>query len=232
MIFSDLFFLFAFLPAFFLCYLLAAVGDKELFSSRVSALDPSQMACRNVLKNAVLVVFSLIFYAWGEPVYVFLMLFSSLINYISGLNIAGRMQSRRKTALVVGISLNLLMLGIFKYLGFFAGILSDLGMNIKVPNIALPIGISFYTFQSISYLVDVYRNESPVQRRYPDLLLYISMFPQLVAGPIVRYGTVANEIANRRVNSRDIADGSYRFLIGLGKKVILANQLSEISDIF
>lgn len=232
MIFSDLFFLFAFLPAFFLCYLLAAVGDKELFSSRVSALDPSQMACRNVLKNAVLVVFSLIFYAWGEPVYVFLMLFSSLINYISGLNIAGRMQSRRKTALVVGISLNLLMLGIFKYLGFFAGILSDLGMNIKVPNIALPIGISFYTFQSISYLVDVYRNESPVQRRYPDLLLYISMFPQLVAGPIVRYGTVANEIANRRVNSRDIADGSYRFLIGLGKKVILANQLSEISDQF
>lgn len=142
------------------------------------------------------------------------------------------MQSRRKTALVVGISLNLLMLGIFKYLGFFAGILSDLGMNIKVPNIALPIGISFYTFQSISYLVDVYRNESPVQRRYPDLLLYISMFPQLVAGPIVRYGTVANEIANRRVNSRDIADGSYRFLIGLGKKVILANQLSEISDQF
>ena len=232
MIFSDLFFLFAFLPAFFLCYLLAAVGDKELFSSRVSALDPSQMACRNVLKNAVLVVFSLIFYAWGEPVYVFLMLFSSLINYISGLNIAGRMQSRRKTALVVGISLNLLMLGIFKYLGFFAGILSDLGMNIKVPNIALPIGISFYTFQSISYLVDVYRNESPVQRRYPDLLLYISMFPQLVAGPIVRYGTVANEIANRRVNSRDIADGSYRFLIGLGNKVILANQLSENSDQF
>ena len=112
MIFSDLFFLFAFLPAFFLCYLLAAVGDKELFSSRVSALDPSQMACRNVLKNAVLVVFSLIFYAWGEPVYVFLMLFSSLINYISGLNIAGRMQSRRKTALVVGISLNLSLIHI------------------------------------------------------------------------------------------------------------------------
>ena len=113
---------------------MAAVGDKELFSSRVSALDPSQMACRNVLKNAVLVVFSLIFYAWGEPVYVFLMLFSSLINYISGLNIAGRMQSRRKTALVVGISLNLLMLGIFKYLGFFAAIRRILVARRRVRN--------------------------------------------------------------------------------------------------
>ena len=101
-----------------------------------------------------------------------------------------------------------------------------------MPEIALPIGISFYTFQSISYLVDVYRRESRAQKRFWDLLLYISMFPQLIAGPIVRYGTIAREINHRKVSWADVADGSFRFLVGLGKKVILANQLSEVSDQF
>lgn len=210
---------------------MAALADKNILSRKVVNAETAALPSTNVVKNAVLVVFSLIFYAWGEPVYVFLMLVSSLVNYLSGLSIAGR-QTGRKTALVVGITLNLLMLGIFKYLGFFAEILAGLGMSVAVPKIALPIGISFYTFQSISYLVDVYRNESPVQRRYPDLLLYISMFPQLVAGPIVRYGTVAKEISTRRADSADIAYGAYRFLIGLCKKVVFANQLSEISDQF
>lgn len=227
MIFSDLFFLFAFLPAFFICYLLASVVDNRYFAQSTAGSGNS-----NVVKNSVLVAFSLLFYAWGEPVYVFLMIVSSLINYIAGLSIAGSSLSRKKTALVIGISLNLLILGIFKYLGFFAETLSCIGLTFSVPKIALPIGISFYTFQSISYLVDVYRNESPVQRRYPYLLLYISMFPQLVAGPIVRYGTVADEINTRRVGMSDVSEGAYRFLIGLGKKVILANQLSEISDQF
>ncbi len=234
MIFSDLFFLYAFLPAFFICYLLAAVADRRWLAARSESIadgDALPTQGRNTVKNAVLVVFSLVFYAWGEPVYVFLMLLSSLLNYAAGLFIDRRSEHRGR-ALALGIGCNLLILGIFKYLGFFASILADCGLSLSVPTIALPIGISFYTFQSISYLVDVYRRESPVQRRYADLLLYISMFPQLVAGPIVRYGTVAEEIGQRHVSGHDLADGVYRFLIGLGKKVILANQLSEISDQF
>jgi alginate O-acetyltransferase complex protein AlgI len=134
--------------------------------------------------------------------------------------------------LVVGLVVNISILGTFKYLGFFASVLNDMGVPVAQPKIALPIGISFYTFQSISYLIDVYRRESPVQKRFLGLLLYISMFPQLIAGPIVRYGTVAEEIGRRHVSPSDFAEGIYRFLIGLGKKVILANQLSEIAEQF
>lgn len=231
MIFSDLFFLFAFLPAFFLTYFIASCLDRKLADSDCAngqSLSPS----RNAVKNMVLVVFSLVFYAWGEPVYVFLMIVSTLINYFSGLLISSNSRQRRKAALVFGIAVNLLILAVFKYLGFFCSIFADMGLNVSVPNIALPIGISFYTFQSISYLADVYKEEVPVQRRYSDLLLYISMFPQLVAGPIVRYGTIAQEIATRHSSAKDISDGVYRFLIGLAKKVIIANQLSEVSDQF
>ena len=184
-------------------------------------------------RNAMLVVFSLIFYAWGEPVYVFLMLVSVLINYIAG-RIIDHQEHHRKVALVIGLACNLLILGTFKYAGFFVETISSLVplSSSLIPRISLPIGISFYTFQSISYLVDVYRRESASQRRFVDLLLYISMFPQLIAGPIVRYGTIAVEINNRHVNSKDLSEGIYRFLIGLGKKVILANQFSEIADQF
>lgn len=223
MVFSDLFFLFVFLPSFLLCYLLATWVDRQWLS------EEGQHS--NKAKNLILVCFSLIFYAWGEPVYVFLMLFCVFVNYLVGLGIAGSEQYR-KVILVIGLILNIAIIGTFKYLRFFAQCLCDMGIEVAKPNIALPIGISFYTFQSISYLVDVYRRESPVQRRFPDLLLYISMFPQLIAGPIVRYGTVADEIHNRHVNAADFSDGLYRFLIGLGKKVIIANQLSEISDQF
>ena len=213
MVFADLFFLFAFLPAFAFCYLLAGLAKG------------------NGVKNGVLVAFSLIFYAWGEPVYVFLLLVCALLNWLFGRGI-DRKGRGRTFWLVLGLICNLAILGTFKYLGFFADLLGRCGLAVQVPEIALPIGISFYTFQSISYLVDVYRKESRAQRRFGDLLLYISMFPQLIAGPIVRYGTIAKEIHDRHVTTQDVADGSFRFLVGLGKKVILANQLSEVSDQF
>ncbi len=223
MVFSDLFFIFVFLPVFLLCYMSAWLIDKKWLGTEE---QPATGA-----RNAVLVTFSLIFYAWGEPVYVFLMLGSVVVNYLAG-RIIDSQESHRKAALAVGIAVNLLILGTFKYAGFFAQALCDAGLTVPIPKISLPIGISFYTFQSISYLVDIYRREAPVQRRFVNLLLYISMFPQLIAGPIVRYEIVALEIKDRRVTPYDFVEGSYRFLIGLGKKVILANQLSEISDQF
>ena len=224
MVFSDLFFLFVFIPAFAICYLVGAWIDKLQCRKSETKHIPR-------FKNFVLVLFSLLFYAWGEPVYVFLMLLCVLLNYLSGLLVNNHQGTSRKCFLAMGVAINLLILGTFKYLSFFICQLNLFGFNISDPRISLPIGISFYIFQSISYLVDVYRKESPVQHRFIDLLLYISMFPQLIAGPIVRYGTVAHEINDRHVSSRDFADGAYRFFIGLGKKVILANQLSEISDL-
>ena len=223
MVFSDLFFIFAFIPSFALLYILASLIDKKMKTSPDTPY--------NRTKNWVLVLFSLLFYAWGEPVYVFLMLFSVLVNFIAG-RVIDRSDRHRKMALVIGLICNILILGVFKYLGFFGSILADLGISMALPTLALPIGISFYTFQSISYLIDVYRRESPAQKRYADLLLYISMFPQLIAGPIVRYDTVATEITDRHVTANDVADGAFRFLVGLGKKVIIANQLSEVADQF
>lgn len=224
MVFSDLFFLFVFIPAFAICYILASLLERRLKSSE------GGRSC--VLRNAVAVFFSLIFYGWGEPVYVFLMLFCVVINYLSGLTIDRYDGPRRKRALVLGLVCNILILGVFKYAGFVASTLNAIGIPMPVPQIALPIGISFYTFQSISYLVDVYRRESPAQRKFGSLLLYISMFPQLVAGPIVRYDTIAREINSRSTTAADISDGVFRFLIGLGKKVIIANQFSEVADQF
>ncbi|MGM9869865.1 MAG: MBOAT family O-acyltransferase [Sodaliphilus sp.] len=222
MVFSDLFFLFVFLPAVMIFYLLASLIDRHIKSENGRC---------NIAKNMVLVIFSLIFYAWGEPIYVFLMLGCVMVNFIAGLVIDSA-ERHRKAALGFGLLCNLGILGVFKYLSFFTQIINDahLGFQITDPQISLPIGISFYTFQSISYLIDVYRKQSPVQRHFGDLLLYISMFPQLIAGPIVRYGTVAKEIHDRKPTSADFSEGIYRFLIGLGKKVIIANQLSEISD--
>ncbi len=237
MVFSDLFFLFAFVPTFLVCYFIAAFIDERRlaaqngnFSQRL--LDVAEKRHAHRIKNSVLVCFSLIFYAWGEPVYVFLMLGCVAMNYVMGRGIDRNEGSRRKAFLAWGVAMNIAILAVFKYLGFLAQCLFDIGVTVPVPQIALPIGISFYIFQSISYLVDVYRQDSRVQRNLADLLLYISMFPQMIAGPIVRYQTVAEEIYSRRVSARDFSDGAYRFFIGLGKKVILANQLSEVSDQF
>lgn len=211
MVFSDLFFLFVFIP---LCVLMYLIGNQ---------IDNTRggYACRNF----ILIIFSLIFYAWGEPVYVFLMLFSVLANYLFGLKIDAAQGKKRKLFLWGGVGSNLLILFFFKYAGLAA---RTLGM--KDPEIALPIGISFYTFQALSYLVDVYRKDAPVQKKFSGLLLYISLFPQLVAGPIVRYNSIAEDIYGRKVTAKGIEDGIFRFLIGLGKKVILANQLSEVSS--
>ena len=224
MVFSDLFFLFAFIPAFALCYIIASLIDKR----RQSVATTSKCLMRNITT----VAFSLIFYGWGEPIYVFLMIVCVLLNYLSGLGIDRFEGKKRKRALVIGLILNITILGIFKYAGLIASTLNAIGIPVHIPTIALPIGISFYTFQSISYLVDVYRREAPVQRKFGSLLLYISMFPQLVAGPIVRYDSIAREINDRSTNAQDIADGVFRFMIGLAKKVILANQLGEIADQF
>lgn len=224
MVFSDLFFLFVFLPAFILFYSLGAWIDRRLCDSR-----PDRKS--HVWRNSVLVLFSLLFYSWGEPVYVILMVFTVLANYlVAKWMVTG--VGHRRAALVTGLTIDLLVLASFKYLGFFAQCLNDIGIGIPVPEIGLPIGISFYIFQSVSYLIDVYRNDSPAQKNYTDLLLYISMFPQLIAGPIVRYDTIAREINDRHVSVDDLSDGVFRFLIGLGKKVILANQFSEIADTF
>lgn len=227
MVFSDLFFIFGFIPGFALLYLLATWMDKRV-------LRPGEDGRPQFhLRNAALVVFSLLFYAWGEPIYVLLMLVCVFINYVTGLGIARNDRKRRRKAwLIVGLTLDLILIGTFKYLGFFAEALAPLGLDLNVPKLALPIGISFYTFQSITYLVDVYRGEEPAQRRYRDLLLYIAMFPQLIAGPIVRYGTVARELHSRHIDVKDFAEGAYRFFIGLGKKVVLANILSEVSTHF
>ena len=143
-----------------LCYLLAAFVDNRLLSTETER--------SNNARNSMLVIFSLVFYAWGEPVYVFLMLACVFINYLSGLVINSCEGGKRRTALTVGLICNIAILGTFKYLGFFAATLGDMGIDVSVPAISLPIGISFYTFQSISYLIDVYRKESPVrwQTRY------------------------------------------------------------------
>ena len=232
MVFSDLLFLFEFLAAFALCYLIAGLidrnGGKDAHGNGTSG-NPLRRSFKG--RNLITVIFSLIFYAWGEPIYVFLMIFCVFVNYLCGIAIDTN-KKHHKLGLVLGIVFNLAVLGTFKYLGFFADILGNIGIKVSAPTLALPIGISFYTFQSMSYLIDVYRKDSPPQKRFIDLLFYISMFPQLIAGPIVRYGTIAAEINNRKVNWTDFAEGSYRFLIGLGKKVIIANQISTVADYF
>ena len=204
MVFSNLIFLYVFLPIFFICYF--------LFN-----------------KNIVLCVFSFIFYAWGEPSYIFLLIISVFLNYIFGIKIEDS-KDNKKTYLILAVAINLLILIIFKYANFLTGLIfTGINKNL-VTNIKLPIGISFYTFQAISYIVDVYRGTTLAQRKFRNLFLYISMFPQLIAGPIVRYKTIEKEILDRRIDIDSILYGIYRFTFGLGKKVIIANQLSLVVD--
>lgn len=216
------------MPLFGLLYLL--FGRLDILRDTLAARDGDTLRRPMLWRNIILTIFSILFYAWGEPVYVFLMLAVVLVNYICGMLMAARRSAcARKFWLIIGVICDLAALGSFKYLGFFSGVARSIGVDIPDPQIALPISISFYIFQSISYLVDVYRKESKPQRNYFDLLLYISMFPQLIAGPIVRYGSVAEEITRRHATAGDVADGVYRFIIGLGKKVIIANIMGEIA---
>lgn len=215
MVFSSLFFLFLFLPIVLILYF--SVGNKY--------------------RNAILLSASLFFYAWGEFGYVLLMIFSIFLNWIFGMLIDGARSAptKRKLYLTIGVILNLLPLLFFKYGNFvvdnFNGLLATLGgASISITAIHLPIGISFFTFQAISYIVDVYRNTATVQKRPVNLALYISLFPQLIAGPIVRYHDIAKEIVNRRVTLSDFQYGVFRFITGLGKKIFIANNLGAVAD--
>ena len=184
------------------------------------------------LRNHWLLVFSLVFYAWGEPVYLLLMLFSIAFNYLCGLGMERFPAPRvRKGLMALALVVNLGMLFAFKYLGFFAGLAGKaFGFEATVSALALPIGISFYTFQALSYTIDVYRGTVPAQRSLPKLALYITFFPQLIAGPILRYDGVAPQIEQRRETLAGFAKGMRRFVVGLGKKVLIANAVAALAD--
>lgn len=192
--------------------------------------------CPKKGRNLFLLIVSLVFYAWGEPKYVFLMIFSILVNYIFGRLMdknRGR-QKRMKLLLVLSVVIDLGLLSVFKYTDFIiTNVNAIFGSSFDLLNIALPIGISFYTFQAMSYTIDVYRNDVRVQKNLIDFGVYITMFPQLIAGPIVRYADVQDQLAERSVTTADFSEGVMRFVVGLGKKVLLANQMGAVwSEIY
>ena len=213
MVFSNLFFIYLFLPLNLILYY--AVPNKTW-------------------KNVVLLLFSLFFYSWGEPVWVFLLMLTAFLDYtwakcIEYFNLTGQ-QRRKKIALIASLVFDLGMLGVFKYSGFVVENINLLtGLSLPVPQIALPIGISFYTFQTISYVLDVYRGQVAAQKRYYKYLMYLSSYHQLVAGPIVRYSDVAAEIENRTVSAQDFSEGITRFCLGLTKKVVVANVAGSLA---
>lgn len=213
MIFSSLIFLYAFFPLCLIAYFLV----KPIKG-----------------KNAVLIVLSLVFYAWGEPVRIAFLLLSAVINYFVGIGIGkGKTEKIQKLILAGGLIYNIGMIGVFKYSGFIAeNINSIFHANIPVPDIVVMAGISFYTFQIISYIVDCYWGKVEPQKNFFKLLLYICLFPQLIAGPIVRYSTIAEEIDNRHTSIADLSEGLTRFVVGLAKKVVLADQLLRIVNDF
>ncbi len=212
MVFSSIIFLNYFFPLLLFCYFII----------------PKKF--RNI-RNDILLAFSLIFYGFGGPKYLLLMLLSITIQYVCGLWVHyAQSQTMRKLAVFVAIVGNFALLGYFKYMGFLAEILCSLGFMVPIPEIVLPIGISFYTFQGLSYVIDVYRKEAKLQKNPFRLALYIALFPQLVAGPIVRYTTVEEEIGNRNENFADFSDGLIRFLFGLAKKMLLANAMAEVAN--
>ncbi|MGN0735577.1 MAG: MBOAT family O-acyltransferase [Anaerovoracaceae bacterium] len=211
MVFSSSVFLMAFLPLTLLAYFIV----------------PARMV---KVRNAVLLASSLVFYGWGEPKYIVIMIFSILFNYVSGL-IIGRYtgndnKHRAKPMLVLCVLGNLALLGIFKYTDFVLDTVNRLtAAGLTLPGIALPIGISFYTFQTMSYIIDVYRGKVEPQKNLITFGAYVALFPQLIAGPIVRYSDVAVMLAGRKTNLEQAAEGVRRFIIGFGKKVLLANQI-------
>ncbi len=218
MVFSSILFLWALFPVILVTYYLP--------------LPRSKAEHRLKFQNFMLVVFSLFFYAWGEPKYIFLMLFSVLINFSFGLLIEQKKQ--KSLLLAFCVAANLLLLGYFKYFNFFVEIWNQLAgstAQLSVKTVALPIGISFYTFQALSYVVDVYRGENRAQKSFLYMMLYISFFPQLIAGPIVKYHDIERQIEDRRVTPDDFCYGIKRFILGLGKKVILSNTFAEVVDL-
>ena len=211
MLFSSITFLFLFLPIMLAVYYIA----------------PPQW------KNLLLLAGSLIFYAWGEPVYIILMILSILLNYFCGMDIENKSENeaKAKRSLVFAITVNIVLLVFFKYFGFLVESTNTLfGISIPYRELALPIGISFYTFQEISYIIDVYRGKVKSQQSLVKYALYVSMFPQLVAGPIVCYGDIEKQLTARKISGRKLGQGAMLFIIGLSKKAVLANTLGKIFE--
>ena len=209
MVFSSMVFLCVFLPAAFCLHLLL----------------PGMRA-----KNFLLVVASLVFYAYGEPIYVILLVASSAGNYILA-RLTGGCPKIRKLTMTLAVVINLGLLVIFKYSGFLVDTFNSVtGAGIPVPQVRMPIGISFFTFQALSYVIDVYRGDASVQKNFGKVLLYISFFPQLIAGPIVKYHDVEAEINNRKQTPEEIGKGIRRFIAGLSKKVLIANTMGLVAD--
>ena len=213
MVFSSLLFLFRFLPAVLLLYYIVP----------------------RPLRNLVLLLVSLVFYAWGEPIYILLMVASILISYLGGffvdLFLDRGFEKAAKASLIISVAAGLGLLGYFKYAGFLVRTFSNLTGSALAPlQIALPIGISFYTFQTISYIIDVYRGDAQVQRNIISYGAYVTMFPQLIAGPIVQYRTIDQQLRSRTESAEQFAEGINRFIIGLGKKVLLANNAGALWD--
>lgn len=212
MVFSSLFFLYLFLPLMLIAYYVA----KPRY------------------RNVVLIVCSLIFYAWGEPVFIWLLLMSTLLNYLFGRLISADPESRTaKISVALSLIFHIGMLVLFKYTGFLVENLNALfSTDIPVPNLPLPIGISFYTFRAISYIVDCYWGKVEAEQKFSHFLLYMTFFPVVTQGPIARYETMQSQLSTRRCAPSDIYEGMMRVIIGLGKKVILADNLGNIVDQF
>ena len=209
MVFSSTVFLCLFLPLVLGVYYVLKLGYRNIF----------------------LLLASLLFYAWGEPKFIFIMMLSIFINYFSGLLIEYTHNGWKKFIFAIGILANCFILFYFKYFNFFADSLNHLGfVNIELRNIILPIGISFFTFQGMSYIIDLYMGKVEVQKNFINLALYIALFPQLVAGPIVRYKDINDQINNRQCNEGKFVIGIQRFIIGLSKKMIIANQVGMVVD--
>ena len=210
MVFSSTIFLMVFLPA---VYILNFICKKEY-------------------SNILLLIASLIFYAWGEPYLVGLMVFSIVINWLFGMAIARSDGARRRLILALGIIINLCILCHYKYAAFFASIINHIihRQLVNVPQIALPIGISFFTFQAISYIIDVYRKDTDYSTKLVNVALYISFFPQLIAGPIVKYKDINKQIEDRKITWQNTSLGFKRFIYGLGKKVLISNILGSCVD--
>ena len=214
MVFSSIFFLFTFLPLSLLLYW----------------MSPAK------IKNFTLLAVSLFFYAWGEPVYVLLMIASILTNFVFGIFIESELikekRAVRRALFISAVVFNILILGFFKYYGFLAENINALfNADIAYSELPLPIGISFYTFQVLSYVIDVYLGKVRLQRNPVSFALYVTMFPQLIAGPIVRYSDIESQLEQRNVSAAKFGEGAQRFIQGLGKKVLLANSMGALWDI-
>lgn len=216
MVFSSLSFIYIFLPICIFLYFVVARSLRQ--------------------KNVVLLIMSLIFYAWGEPKWIVLMVVSTAVEYL-GARLIDKYREEKpflaKLSLALSVTVALSFLFIFKYYDFFTSNINEIfGSKISQLGLTLPIGISFYTFQTVTYIVDVYREKVPVQKSFADLLLYVSMFPQLIAGPIVKYVDIEAQLHDRSFNAANAGDGVFRFLIGLSKKAIIANIAGEVATKF